>query len=149
MAHYIANYVKRENKLDTPYKTLSTPETCHCESETTSVHGENLCKLSMFILHEVDVLFRQLCASLSSLKDVVFLVTNFCNNLNFVKDPSFAYIVIGKGQQGTDPDWGTITHKGIGLKFTTSFGDVMIVSLVDFTRSWCTATSLIPAYNHP
>jgi hypothetical protein len=67
MAHYIANDVNRENKLDTPYKTLCTPETCHCESETTSVHGENLCKLSMFILHEVDVLFSQLCASLSSL----------------------------------------------------------------------------------
>lgn len=44
-------------------------------------------------------------------------------------------------EKGAAPGLGMMTHEVIGLKFTTSFWDVMIVSLVHFAKTTCTATN--------
>lgn len=44
-------------------------------------------------------------------------------------------------EKGAAPGLGMMTHVEFGLKFITSFWDVMIVSLVHFAKTRCTATN--------
>ncbi|RHN47322.1 hypothetical protein MtrunA17_Chr7g0251731 [Medicago truncatula] len=93
----------------------------------------DLAKLGLF--EEADELSMRSTFAESVYNDVVF---GIC--LSYMINEAFNWVHM-MVKKGAAPGLGMMTHVEFGLKFITSFWDVMIVSLVHFAKTRCTATN--------